>query len=986
MLTEEERLHAALGGRYTFTGALGAGGMATVYRATDIKHQRPVAIKVFRSELAQSIGTERFLREIEIAARLQHPRIVPLYDSGDIDGILYFVMPLIEGESLRELLSREKKLPLEEALRITREVASALAYAHAHGIVHRDIKPDNIMISGGETVVADFGIARALDAAGGLQHTTTGFAIGTPYYMSPEQASGEGTVDGRSDLYSLACVLYEMLAGQPPYSGPTAESVLRQHMAAPVPHVSIIRSTATPTVERAIERALAKAPADRFKTATEFSDAFAGSGTHHVVPARSRNLKRGVIAVGALLAAASAALLFKQQTPPVTDRTLIAVLPFRVSGDSSLTFLREGMVDLLTTQLGSVAGTRSLDSRTVLDAWHRAARSGTDLSKSEAIRLVAGLGGGRLVLGEIVGNNAIISIDARVRDVNDSVLTIASVRGSPDSLFVLIDRLTSQLLVGIAGEPPRRIAELTSTSLPAVRAYLGGRAAFRRGEIGKATASFTDALAQDSTFALAALGMASSGAWSQQSGQSAALRRGLRTGYALRDRLTRRDQLLFEAYVLPNTSAPHSAAAQYAGWKRAIDAAPESAEAQYEYGDRLYHAGAQLGIADAQVQARSAFAKALSLDSTFVSPLAHLVEMAARDGNRSLTRKLSALYRSDAAAADAGDYVHWRAALAMADDKALVALRSRRDSVGITALNRIIGFGQTDVVELADVDSAASELRRRVDARTVQAANVPPGLTMHSWAQNRGRSEHAKHAVAWLRASEPLPPGTSIVYFDADQVPALAALFWDGDSVAASGAFLRIAQQTATAPPRESGALARYYTNLCVVGLSHFVNNRASQVAVVAERLRAGAAARDSAAIHGADPTLCLAMLDAIVATSRATPDARTVVVRLDALLAAAPYVFGIDFGNLVVARLHEAQGNNALALRAVRRRPYDWDTGPLYLTTHLREEGRLAALTGDSSGAMQAYERFLALREGADVAFRSPSEAVTRALAALRK
>lgn len=986
MLTDEERLQAALGGRYTVHGSLGAGGMATVFRATDVKHQRPVAIKVFRPELAQSIGTDRFLREIEIAARLQHPRIVPLYDSGEIDGFLYFVMPLIEGESLRELLSREKRLPLDEALRITREVASALAYAHAHGIVHRDIKPDNIMISGGETVVADFGIARALDAAGGSQHTTTGFVIGTPYYMSPEQASGDGTIDGRSDLYSLACVLYEMLAGQPPYSGPTAESVLRQHMAAPVPQVSVMRSTATPAVERAIERALAKAPADRFRNATEFADAFAGSGPHQAVAAGSANMRRGVVAVAVLVIAVAAALLLKQKTPPATDMALISVMPFRVSGDSSFAFLREGMVDLLTTQLGSVAGTRSLDARTVLAAWHRAARNDTDLSSEESSKLAASLGSGRLVLGAIVGNSSVISIDAKVIDVNDSLLTDASVRGSPDSLFVLIDRLTTQLLARIAGEPPRRIAELTSTSLPAVRAYLGGRAALRRGEIAKATARFTEALAQDSTFALAALGMASSGAWSQQSGQSAALRRGLLTGYALRDRLTRRDQLLFEAYVLPNTATPHSAAEQYAGWKRAIDAAPENAEAMYEYGDRLYHAGAHLGIPDAQEQARAAFAKALALDSTYVSPLAHLVEMAAREENRSLVRKLSALYQSDAAAADAGDYVHWRVALALADQKALATLRARRDSIGLTALNRIIGFGQSDGVALADVDSAAVELRRRVDARTVEAANVPPGLTLHSWAQNRGRTLQAKHAGEWLRTSGPLAPGSSIVYFDADQVPALAALFWDGDSTEGAQSLSRLAQYANGVAPRESGSLARYYTNLCVVALSHFVNNRAWQVAAVAERLRAGSAARDSAAIHGADPSLCLAMLDAIVATSRTTAQARPAVIRLDSMLAAAPYVFGIDFGNLVVARLYEALGDPALALRAVRRRPYDWDTGPLYLTTFLREEGRLAALTGDEADAAKAYERFLALRAGADGEYKQRTDAVAAALAALGK
>ena len=984
MLTDEDRLRVALADRYAVLGVLGAGGMATVYRATDLKHNRTVAIKVLRSELSVSLGTDRFLREIQIAARLQHPRIVPLYDSGSADGFLYFVMPLIDGESLRHRLGREKRLSLDDALRITREVASALAYAHAHGIVHRDIKPDNIMLSGGEAVVADFGIARALDAAGGTGMTMTGVAIGTPVYMSPEQVAGASGIDGRSDIYSLGCVLYEMIAGQPPYAGPTAESVLLQHLGAAVPRVTVIRATATPAIERAIARALAKTPADRFATATEFADALSAPDAPTPPGGAWRwRSRRAAFVVAALLAVVTITALLQRRNRVITDSALIAVLPFRVSGDSSFAFLREGMVDLLTTQLGSARGTRPVDSRTVLAAWHRAVRVGVDPSTRELRKLAASMGSGRLVLGEIVGSRVGVSMNARILDVNGDQLTEAAVKGSADSLFVLVDRLTSQLLAGIAGEPTRRLAELTSTSLPAVRAYLDGRAAFRRGEIATAIDRFTDALSQDSTFALAALGMASSGAWSQQAGQSAALRRGLLTGYALRDRLPRRDQLLFEAYVLPNTTAAHSAARQLAGWQRAVDAAPESAEAQYEHGDRLYHAGAQLGIRNAQIQAQIAFAKALTLDSTFVSPLAHLVELAARSGDRARTSALSALYRGDGAVADAGEYVSWRVTLALSDDSTRSALRPRRDSIGLTALNRIIGFGQTDVTALGDVDSAASELRRRVEAHTVTGANVPPGQTLHSWALNRGRRSDAAHAVELLRANEPLPPGSSIVYFDADQVPVLDALYWDGDSVAASESAAHIERKIASAPPRESGALARYYTNVCVAALWRLASGRPAGVSGLTDRLRVSTAARDSAAVHGGDPLLCLTMLDAMMATSDAA--AATLVVRLDSMLLTAPYVFGIDFGNLVVARLYEARGNPSAALRAVRRRPYDWDTSPLYLTTYLREEGRLAARTGDKVGAARAYEQFLALRAGADAIYQPQTDAVRRTLATSR-
>src|SRR5438477_1992937 len=253
--------------------------MATVYLAQDLKHHRQVAIKVLKPELAAALGPERFLREIETAARLNHVHILPLHDSGQSGGFLYYVMPYVEGESLRDRLERESQLPLDDALRITREVASALGYAHDHDVVHRDIKPENILLSGGEAVVADFGIARAITAAAGGKLTETGIAIGTPGYMSPEQASGREPVDGRSDLYSLGCVLYEMLAGEPPFTGPSAESIVRQHLSAPPPRVSAMRAAVTPAVEQAIARALAKTPADRFATAALFADALgAGAG------------------------------------------------------------------------------------------------------------------------------------------------------------------------------------------------------------------------------------------------------------------------------------------------------------------------------------------------------------------------------------------------------------------------------------------------------------------------------------------------------------------------------------------------------------------------------------------------------------------------------------------------------------------------------------------------------------------------------------
>ncbi|HEY7567877.1 MAG TPA: protein kinase [Gemmatimonadaceae bacterium] len=270
---EVERVRNALAGRgYTIERVLGEGGMATVYLATDVKHRRQVAVKVMRPELAATLGAERFLREVEIAAQLSHPHILPVHDSGDADGVLFYVMPYVEGESLQGRIQRETQLPVDEALRIAREVSEALAYAHGRKIVHRDIKPANIMLSAGHALVADFGIARALGGSGAAI-TQTGFAVGTPQYMSPEQASGAASVDGRSDVFALGCVLYEMLAGEPPFTGPTAQAILTRSMTEAPRSLTTSREGISPAIETVVRRSLTKNPADRWQGAAEFAKA-----------------------------------------------------------------------------------------------------------------------------------------------------------------------------------------------------------------------------------------------------------------------------------------------------------------------------------------------------------------------------------------------------------------------------------------------------------------------------------------------------------------------------------------------------------------------------------------------------------------------------------------------------------------------------------------------------------------------------------------
>ncbi|MGH7647150.1 MAG: protein kinase domain-containing protein, partial [Gemmatimonadaceae bacterium] len=329
MSTDISRLTATLADRYRVERELGAGGMATVYLAHDIKHDRKVAVKVLRPELAAVIGAERFIAEIKTTANLQHPHILPLFDSGEADGFLFYVMPFVDGISLRDRLTREKQLPVPEAVRIATQVAAALDYAHRHGVIHRDIKPENIMLHDGSALVADFGIALAASKAG-TRMTETGMSLGTPQYMSPEQAMGERELDARSDVYALGCVTYEMLVGEPPFTGPTAQAIIARVMTEEPRRLTTQRKTIPPEVEGAVLHAIEKLPADRFATAAQFSDAMNGIGLTvtargaaaavHGTAWRGRFLAACAVAVLAVAVAGWSALRHRAADAPIARR------------------------------------------------------------------------------------------------------------------------------------------------------------------------------------------------------------------------------------------------------------------------------------------------------------------------------------------------------------------------------------------------------------------------------------------------------------------------------------------------------------------------------------------------------------------------------------------------------------------------------------------------------------------------------------------
>jgi TolB-like protein/Flp pilus assembly protein TadD len=380
VLTE---LSVALAERYVIERELGRGGMATVYLARDLRHARNVALKVLDPELGAVLGGERFRREIETTSALRHPNILPLYDSGTAGDLLFYVMPLVEGESLRARLDREKQLPLDDALRIAHEVCSALDYAHTRGVVHRDIKPDNILLEHGHAMVADFGIARATASVGTEALTATGLSIGTPAYMSPEQAAGTRAIDGRSDQYALGCVIFEMLAGQAPFTGPTAASLVHQHMVLDPPLLTHLRAGVPLGIATVVQRALAKDPADRFSSMNEFSTALeqGASGPVGRTALGTRRIRRRLVAatgtIAALCLAAAAWYRVSRANPPadgaragtasagvqpipdMTQDPSVAVLPLaNLSGDASQEFFSDGISEEIANVLGKVPGLR----------------------------------------------------------------------------------------------------------------------------------------------------------------------------------------------------------------------------------------------------------------------------------------------------------------------------------------------------------------------------------------------------------------------------------------------------------------------------------------------------------------------------------------------------------------------------------------------------------------------------------------------------
>jgi tRNA A-37 threonylcarbamoyl transferase component Bud32/tetratricopeptide (TPR) repeat protein len=625
---------SVLGGRYTIQRVIGRGGMATVYLATDLQNKRPVAVKVLHPERAASLDRERFLQEIGITAHFVHPHILPLHDWGEDNGLLFYTMPYVEGETIRARLTRAGRLPIDEAVRITREVADALTYAHTHGIIHRDIKPENILLADGHAVVSDFGIGHAV----GRTLTGSGIAIGTPLYMSPEQARGDAKPDGRSDIYSLGCVLHEMLTGRPPFCGDTPREVLAQHQFATPPSVRVSRNDVPPAIDAALRIALAKEPTQRFETARQFADALSGGHA-------AKRWKAALWPSLALIAALIVALMAYAWRPqPAIASPLVTVAPFHVaSADPALQHWREEISTLVASGLDAAQPLRSSSAVSM-------GRRPDVTDRSAAVALGRLTGAHYVVFGRVLRDRQrAVRVEAEVVDVGhetiiDQVHAVSGAAEPVDDLLPEItDSLTLALLTSFGASIPLAATRhapfgCAGSSHEAMMSYIRGEQFYRRTQWDSAVTAYEQAIAQDSGCALAYHRIATALGWQGTESDSAVRAYRFKAGEHNHG-LSPRDSLLITADSLSaaaetefdDTSFP--ASSYWAHVRRLLatldDASrryPGDPEVWYSLADVRYHRG--WGPASTTVpEMMGAFEQAIRLDSGFALSYLHPIEL-----------------------------------------------------------------------------------------------------------------------------------------------------------------------------------------------------------------------------------------------------------------------------------------------------------------------------------------------------------------------
>jgi serine/threonine-protein kinase len=981
------RLRESLKDSYLVERELGEGGAATVYLARDIKHGRNVAIKVFKPELAETLGAERFGREIRTAANLQHPHILTVHDSGVADGLLYYVMPYVEGESLRARITREGGLPVGDVIRILREVADALGTAHAAGVVHRDIKPDNVLLSGRHALVADFGVAKAISESTGRNLVTTiGVALGTPAYMAPEQAAADPHVDHRADIYALGVLGYEMLTGEPPFVRRTPQEVLAAHVTEPAPAVSARRQSVPPPLDALIAKCLLKQPGDRYQSAEEvvselerIATPTAGMSPAAGLPPTSRTpavakgrvpfARAGIsIAIAAVVLVAGWFGVARLRGTNSTDANVVLVLPFEFSGVPALAYLREGIVNVLESNLTGEAGPRAIASQTAIAQWKRNGGAERGLTEEEARAIARELGAGQLLRGSIVAAGTDLVVSASLATSGSGGRAIqAQVKGPADSIASLATQLAGQLLSLRVGEAAERLHSLQAVPPAALRQYLIGQQALRDSRFNEAYNAFMAALGQDSTFALAGMGLSLAQGWSLVSvgagdGDGVAFRH--------RDRLGPRDLILLEM-TSPTQFAGHPMTLREIMdvRERLVQQIPDRPEGWYLIGDQYFHRGAAMGLTGTEAMRRAVFAfqKLLALDPSVTYVQRHVAESNyGADGFSRMLQVAESLgavpvHVAIAARVRGGDSIdmgHYRAEFDRLDPDALVMITyftagtSISDSALARALNRST--------------EAAQRTRLMQFERAIMTAE--------------GRPAAARQAGERLTRSARSPAAT------APQEVVYDVVFSSSDTVAGAEAIAVVTRDLR--PVTEAMARPLYGERfaLFAAGLWGSFKNDTAGMSSAIKRLDAIAARKDSVYLAAA----ARLSADALRLITPGGGADRALVARIDSVLNDGPPLLTIDMRaamNLIVARTWERIGDARRASAAAARTAnFENGGGTLDRTVGARDRGRLRLAAGDTAGAVREWRDYLLRRGRAESSQKKLDDVIRAKLAEIER
>jgi serine/threonine protein kinase/tetratricopeptide (TPR) repeat protein len=927
--------------------SIGAGGMGVVYRAVDTNLGRAVALKLLLPAYnVDKSARARFLREGRSAAALDHPNLCAVYEVGiSDDGWMFLAMPLYEGETLRNRLDREGRLPVAAILAIGRQIAVGLQAAHAAGIVHRDLKPGNVMLLPDDNIrILDFGLAKARDQS----VTDSGAILGTTSYMAPEQIRGDA-VDVRADLWALGVVFYQMLTGRKPFAGEKEVAIAHAILHDDLPPFPV-DVDAPVRLKNLVVRMLEKDPKDRPQSATEIvemldavNEPIGNTERLLTIVARKRIRPR----VGVLLVSVVAITLvilsawWERPSQPASDERLVAVLPFRVGGaDPSLRYMREGIIDLLAAKLTGT--TRVADARLLLPAWRAAGGSeSSDIDRDGAIKLGDQLGAQSVLLGEVTGSGERVTIHASLVNVDGGESRNATVEGRQDSVLVLVDRLAVQLLAFRAGADVNALGDLGTTSFAAMRDYLEGQRLTRLGQYQAAGERYRAAAKADSNFAAAWFGVLE-GWWGASGIGDTASQQLLR----LRDRLTPAMRAMVDARMGPHYPIIPTIRERYLLAQRATQIAPADPYTWDQLGDVLFHWGEAVGVDSAPQRSIAAFERALAIDSSAHTAMDHLAWLYYERGDTAATRRwLKAsvgkdtsgrnayVYLGDVVLHDARSAAQWRAAI--------------RDD--FATLEAFVFFAEDLALPLAPLDSVmtAFATRRSVtDAERAWSTWRAAGVAHIRGHPNR-QAKLLRSVPGILRDDWPT------------HILVLEAVLDDADSTLGEQA-RRTLDGNLTLD-----CLRPFICSWFTAGVYDLMRGNPQTARMAVQRFRAHNACWAEA------PSMCAAyalILEAMLAAADSTPDARAKLVQVDSMLRDAPVNLGplIQAGNLIAARLWERSGDLHRALAAVRRR-VRLVGGPELYATYLREEGRLATATGDREGAARAYRRYLTLRDNAE-------------------